>query len=113
MTFFRTCRICYFWGNYWTWYRSSKRYYNNVKLYYTKLNVISSSALIKKGVKEFFERGIVKDYFLPLVDSIAKDVVNGNPPDLSAALVNVVEGRIFDKLKGGVNKLLGYLDESK
>lgn len=75
--------------------------------------VVFYSALVKKGVKEFFERGIVKDYVVPLVDSIAKDVINGNPPDLSKALLNVVEGRIFDKVKGGAKKLLGYLDDSK
>lgn len=65
-------------------------------------------------MQTFFERGIVKDYILPLVDSVAKDVIDGtSPPDLLGAIGKVVEGRIWDKLKSGPKKLLGYLDDSK
>ena len=55
----------------------------------------------------------MKDYVLPLVDSITKDVIDGtSPPDFLGAIGKVVEGRIWDRLKSGPKKILGYLDDS-
>lgn len=55
----------------------------------------------------------MKNYVLPLVDSITKDVINGNsPPDFLGAISKVIEGRIWDKFTSGPKKLLGYLDDS-
>ena len=69
-------------------------------------------ALIKMEVREFFERGIVKNYIVPLVDAITKDVINGNSPNFLSAIGNVIEGRIFDRLLGAPTKLVGYLNDS-
>ena len=69
-------------------------------------------ALVKKEVTKFFERGIVKDYVVPLIDEVTKDVLNGQPPDLLDAAGTILGDRIWDKVVGGPKKLLSLLDKS-
>ena len=75
--------------------------------------LIIYAAVIKKGVKNFFENSVVKNYVLPFVDAVTKDVISGtSPPDLLEAIGKVIEGRIWDRFTAGPKKLLGYLDKS-
>jgi hypothetical protein len=69
--------------------------------------------VIKKGVKDIFESSVVKNYILPFVDAITKDVISGtSPPNLLEALGKVIESRVWDRFTAGPKKLLGYLDKS-
>ena len=74
--------------------------------------MLLETALVKREARDFFEKGIVKDYVLPLVDEITKDVIEGNPPDLERAIRRVVEDRIWDKFTSSPKKLLHYVDKS-
>lgn len=63
-------------------------------------------------MNDFFEKGIVKNYVLPLIDEVTKDVIEGNPPDLLDAAGTIIGDRIWNRFLGAPKKVFGYLDNS-
>ena len=74
--------------------------------------VFNYIALVKQSVRKFFNRGLIKNWILPVLDGLAQDAIDGQSPDIVDAIGGAVQERIFGALFGGPEENMAHMDES-